>query len=776
LPSTTAGTTDIGVSFDEPVDAVSAAVAANYSIAPGTITSVTYNAKSQGVLLKVTGLAAGASATVTVKNVADLKGNKITTATVPVTVSSKMKWGVVGAGELGKGAWVVPVSDNGFDLYSDGIAEWATYDEATFVYEEVTGDFDKMLRVEYQDNSSQWARAGLIVREVLNFGVDRTTQTDSQKAGRYQKCHVNPVGPTLTGPGTAGNGAWETNRRLQEGGATSAAGGGGNPVPYPNAWCRIKRTGSTFEMFRSSDAVNWVSLGTTTFDPPMAAKLYVGPEFSPENGNIPQESDRAIWMTKIRDYGNYPPVIAPTAPTLTRDYSIGLNFGADEPTTNKLGTLKATDKAGVAGIAQGNWNNLSAQNGTNVTAIVADKAGVAEATSVSVSWTCNNLWSSTGRGEENNALTGADKALMTGYLDTGSATTTRVTINGIPASLADKGYDLYVYAMGGVGGRGGSYRIVDAATKVVLRDYIRAQSPTNATSFVEVPTNLGAPDGSGNRTSALVFGLGNYLVFRGLTSPAITLEATTAAAGGGIGFGSTPRAPINAIQLVAPTTAKEADDVTSPLDLIVTSNTDARSPAAEQVRNAIDNNLLTKYLNFGNDTDTAAPFVGPVGFTLTSKTGVSVVTGIAMTSANDAPERDPASYKLEGSNDGATFTVISEGAVPKFSARFVRQVIPFANTAAYSVYRLSIPNVLNNATANSMQVAEVELLGTITAPFPRITGMAKNADGSITVTWTGGGTLQAAPAVTGPWQDVAGATSPYNFKPSTATLFGRIKK
>ena len=47
----------------------------------------------------------------------------------------------------------------------------------TFVYEQVTGDFDKKLRVEYQDLSSQWARAGLIARDVTNFGgVDRATQ------------------------------------------------------------------------------------------------------------------------------------------------------------------------------------------------------------------------------------------------------------------------------------------------------------------------------------------------------------------------------------------------------------------------------------------------------------------------------------------------------------------------------------------------------------------------------------------------------------------------
>lgn len=58
----------------------------------------------------------------------------------------------------------------------------------------------------------------------------------------------------------------------------------------------------------------------------------------------------------------------------------------------------------------------------------------------------------------------------------------------------------------------------------------------------------------------------------------------------------------------------------------------------------------------------------------------------------------------------------------------------------------------------------------------KFTGITKNADGTITVEWTGGGTLQAAAEVTGPWQDVPGSTSPYKLTPTAAMTFGRIKK
>ena len=59
---------------------------------------------------------------------------------------------------------------------------------------------------------------------------------------------------------------------------------------------------------------------------------------------------------------------------------------------------------------------------------------------------------------------------------------------------------------------------------------------------------------------------------------------------------------------------------------------------------------------------------------------------------------------------------------------------------------------------------------------PQITGIRRNTDGTITIEWTGGGVLQAGPTVLGPWEDVAGATSPYTFTPQTGILFGRIRQ
>jgi hypothetical protein len=327
LVSSDGTTVDIGVGFNEAVDDTTAGDPANYAISAGTVNDFIYYPESQSVLAKVTDLGAGDSAVITVQNVEDVKGNAITSVDVPVTVSETLTWGVVGAAEEGLADnFVVPVDDDGFDVFSNGFTEWASYDEATFVYEEVTGDFDKKLQVVYQDNSSQWARAGLIVREDLTvLGMDRAT-AEAGGAGRYQKVHANPVGPTLTGPGTDGNNTYETNRRLTLGGATDAP-GSVSPVNYPNVWVRLQREAGIVRMYWGEDGQAWSLIAETTFDPVLPDTVYVGPEYSPENGNVTNVEDRGRWLAKFRNYGD---TFGAAAPTLSYEIdasgNIILNF------------------------------------------------------------------------------------------------------------------------------------------------------------------------------------------------------------------------------------------------------------------------------------------------------------------------------------------------------------------------------------------------------------------------------------------------------------------
>src|SRR5436190_18428714 len=82
-------------------------------------------------------------------------------------------------------------------------------------------------------------------------------------------------------------------------------------------------------------------------------------------------------------------------------------------------------------------------------------------------------------------------------------------------------------------------------------------------------------------------------------------------------------------------------DVTQPGDPIV--GTSNNTPGSEGVANAIDN-APTKYLNIDRHN---------TGFTVTPRSGLTIVSGVTLTSANDAPEREPADHVLSASLDGS---------------------------------------------------------------------------------------------------------------------------
>jgi hypothetical protein len=164
-------------------------------------------------------------------------------------------------------------------------------------------------------------------------------------------------------------------------------------------------------------------------------------------------------------------------------------------------------------------------------------------------------------------------------------------------------------------------------------------------------------------------------------------------------------------------------------------------PAGEAPRFAIDGNNGTKYLNFAELN---------TGYIYTPTSGGSfIVTGINFVTANDAPDRDPASYQLFGSNTavasnvpGTTynvdtqFTLISQGALALSTTRGSIEggSVTFANTQSYSTFLLVFPTVRNAAGANSMQIAEAVL---------------QTANGGLTSTdpnaLIGGGQLQVVP-------------------------------
>jgi hypothetical protein len=154
-------------------------------------------------------------------------------------------------------------------------------------------------------------------------------------------------------------------------------------------------------------------------------------------------------------------------------------------------------------------------------------------------------------------------------------------------------------------------------------------------------------------------------------------------------------------------------DVTAPGDEVVGDPNDGDWPGAETPNLAIDNNVATKYLHFKGETQAT-------GFKVAPAVGPTIVRGLTFTTANDAVERDPISFELYGSNESieGAFELIASGDIVDFAGeeawpRFTKNVTPieFENAVAYTYYQILFPAVRNPGSANSMQIAEVELIG-----------------------------------------------------------------
>ena len=180
--------------------------------------------------------------------------------------------------------------------------------------------------------------------------------------------------------------------------------------------------------------------------------------------------------------------------------------------------------------------------------------------------------------------------------------------------------------------------------------------PTSVSAFSGNPVNLGiAASGTGalqfqwqRETNGTFVNLSNGAGFAGVTTTNLAISSAASDQAGSYRVIVSNPSGSTTSQVVSINVLSNGTDVTSADDQITSFG--GTSPAAEMVANAVDK-TTAKYPNFGTDNDQVSPFVGPVGLIITPASGSSTVTGLRVFTANDAPERDPIDYKLEGSND-----------------------------------------------------------------------------------------------------------------------------
>ena len=146
-------------------------------------------------------------------------------------------------------------------------------------------------------------------------------------------------------------------------------------------------------------------------------------------------------------------------------------------------------------------------------------------------------------------------------------------------------------------------------------------------------------------------------------------------------------------------------------------------PANGKPAFAIDGDSVhSKYRNFGEIN---------TGFVVTPSFGGgqggvgTFVTRLDIATANDAPERDPLTFTLEGTNGDpltGNYTLIASGStgLENDLGRSTGVIsATFPGVGAFTSYRVIFPTVRDSATADSMQVGEVAISG-VRAPEPSV--------------------------------------------------------
>ena len=113
---------------------------------------------------------------------------------------------------------------------------------------------------------------------------------------------------------------------------------------------------------------------------------------------------------------------------------------------------------------------------------------------------------------------------------------------------------------------------------------------------------------------------------------------------------------------------------------------------------AFDDNLGTKWLHF----------VSQNAWISYKNVSGSVIAAYSITSADDVPERDPKNWRVEGSNDGVTWTLLDQQSDQNFQKRFEKRTFLLASPASFDQYRLYITE---NHGDGSIQLQELEWIG-----------------------------------------------------------------
>jgi len=131
------------------------------------------------------------------------------------------------------------------------------------------------------------------------------------------------------------------------------------------------------------------------------------------------------------------------------------------------------------------------------------------------------------------------------------------------------------------------------------------------------------------------------------------------------------------------------------------------NPPNETKEKAFDGDVNTKWFDRvvpnGSTTSSWIQYVY-------TGTETHYLTQYTITSANDAPARDPKDWRFYGVDATGSLTLLDTRTNQSFSSRLQKLAFSFTNVTAYRGYRLQITKVADPTTADAVQLAELALI------------------------------------------------------------------
>jgi len=252
----TANTTNVFVTYSEPVSAASVAPLQNHTLLSGTVLGTELGTDGRTVILRTTPLVFSNNYTLAIGDVHDRAStpNSIVGTQVVFTAREFNAQAVGASAQVGA---ISPVA-GGANVSGGGNEIGGNADQFQFAWQSIAGDFDFRVRVEGLDFTDLFAKAGLMARE--SFGAD----------SRFAAAFATP---TLAGCffESRTNAGWLT------------ASSGSYPASYPSMWLRLQRTGHRFTGFASQDGANWATLGSANVA--LSNRLHLGFAVTSHNTN-----------------------------------------------------------------------------------------------------------------------------------------------------------------------------------------------------------------------------------------------------------------------------------------------------------------------------------------------------------------------------------------------------------------------------------------------------------------------------------------------------------